>query len=204
MQELVVIHMDNVVLLVEYEHWKEVALTTSPYVVDISNDLPILVNSQEMESLMDCIYSFAISNVSEGLYFVDVKVDEMLFSPLQLYPLLSGHYLGYPICYNFMSNATSTANALSMQPLRRLSYRVSIPELAPEQPLLGDIDLIEYTCPVIILENYAHVLKRVESSIIETKQTVNSSFQRNRLKDSFPAMTLNICDSIVTLHNPVI
>ena len=203
-REMVVIHMDDVVLLVEYDYWKGVALGTSPHVVDISKDLPVVVTPQETQVLLDCIYSCAIMNISPGVYFMDVKAHEISLPSLKLYPLLTGHYLGYPFCYNFMSNANSTTNALSMQPLRRISFRISIPELICEQPLLGDIDLIEYTCPVIVLEKDSQAMEKLEASIDETKQNIDNMIQEYKLKNSFPSIALYFSDSVVTLHNPVI
>ena len=204
MKELVVIHMDDVVLLVEYDYWKETSLGMSPYIVDVSKELPTIVDPQETQNLLDCIYSCAVSTISDGVYFMNVKAHELSLSPLKLYPLLTGLYLGYLFCYNFMSEASSTTNALSMQPLRRIAYRISIPELTSEQSLLGDIDLMEYTCPVILLEKDHRAMERLETSIDQTKQCIYKTIEENELKDSFPSIILDVSDTIVTLHNPVI
>ena len=153
---------------------------------------------------MDCIHSLAISTISEGLYLINVKSSEVSLSPLQLYPLLTGHYLCYPVCYNFMSTASSTTNALSMQPLRRISYRVSIPELAHESSLLRDIDLLEFTCPVALLEENSHVAEILDTRTMERKADFENILQESRLKDIFPSIVVNITDNVVTLHNPTI
>ena len=87
---------------------------------------------------------------------------------------------------------------------RRMSYRVSIPELAHESSLLRDIDLLEFTCPVALLEENSHVAEILDTSTMERKADIENILQESRLKDIFPSIVVNITDNVVTLHNPTI